>query len=282
MAEIEFHLHPFIEKNSIIDIVQAMDSRNLDILAMESLDNSLFSFILEKTKEIYPGIIYDQSGIRLSNGKYFLKAREYNTKENLHILTVGYSMDDAVPKTEIRKIIDNGLNNEALVLLDHPFVDNGKTKTAGHISVELEQELEKICREYSGAIALEWNGYCIPWIRQILKFGLNTMGFDMKYYDVNQRAEELSNSLKEQGYNVPIIADTDLHTRKRRYLNYLGTARIITDVDGETPKEILNSIKKNIFQNKHKNIKRYVPASHLLEAFCLPILLPQFFNKPRA
>ncbi len=282
MAHIELHVHPFLGRNTINDVAQAMDNQGLDILAMESLDDSLFPFVVEQSKKVYPTAVADQSGVRLPNGKYFLNAREYNTKENLHVLTAGHSMDSAVPDTEIRRVIDNALSNGALVLLDHPFVDNGKTRTAGHISDELEHELEKICKEYSGNVTLEWNGYCIPWIRQALKHGLNAVGFGINYHDINQKAEALSASLSEQGYNVPVVADTDLHARTKRYLQYMGTSRIITLVEGETPRDIVASMRTNIFAGNYENDKQYVSSLHLLEAFCVPIILPKHFKKPRA
>ena len=282
MAHIELHVHPFLGSNTISDVVQAMEERQLDVLAMESLDCSLFQHVAERTKGYFPTSVCDNSGIRLPNGRYFLNAREYNTKENLHILTVGYSLDDATPHTEIREIIDKGLANGALILLDHPFVDNGKTRTAGHISEELGQELESICKEYSGQVTLEWNSYCVPWIRQGLRQGLNAVGLDIRYHDVNKKVEEFSESLKKQGYNVPIIADTDLHARTRRHLQHMGTARIITNVQGETPGQIVASMRRNIFKGEYENVKRYVSSLHLLEAFCVPILLPRYFKKPRS
>ncbi len=282
MTNIELQVHPFLGKNTITDVVQAMDNQGLDILAMESLNDSLFPFIVEEAKKAYPTAVTDKSGIILPNGKYLLNAREYNTRENLHILTIGYSMDSASPNTEIRRIIDEGLSNEALILLDHPFIDNGKTKTAGHISDELTLELEKICKEYSGQVTLEWNSYCIPWMRQVLKYGLNAVGFNIKYHDVNKRVEKLSNSLKKQGYNVPLIADTDLHARTKRYLQYMGTSRIISPVEGQTPSEIVDSIRRNIFAGNYENVKKYVSSFHLLATFCVPIMLPNHFEKSRA
>jgi hypothetical protein len=283
MADIELHVHPFMEKNRITDIVQAMVRRNLDVLAMESLDASLFPHILEETRKFYAGIRVDSAGIGLSEGRYLLNAREYNTKENIHILTVGYSMDDANPKTEIRKVIDGGLANKALVILDHPFVDNVKTKTAGHISEKLEDELAKICTEYSGKIALEWNAYCIPWVRHGLKHLLNFMGFDVRYHDVNKKAEELSAELRGKGYNVPVVADTDLHARDKKLLQAMGTARIITDAEGETPAEVVSSMRKNIFKGDYKNVnEKPVSFSHAFSAFFLPVLFPKYFPKPRA
>ena len=281
MANIELHVHPFLENNSIVDVVEAMSQRELDVLALESLDASLYPKVVEEMKKHYSSLRIDDAGVTLSNGLHLLNAREYNTKEGLHVLTVGYSMDDATPSTEIRKIIDNGLENCAFVLLDHPFVDNGKTKTAGHISHELEEELVSICKEYSGLVALEWNGYCIPWMRKVLKQGLNLAGVEVKYSDVNKRAEALSQLLSTQGYNVPIVADTDLHARRKRYLQHMGSGRIIASVRGDTARDIVISMKQKIFRGDYVNQMKYVSSAHLIEAFCIPIMARKLFKKPR-
>ncbi len=115
-----------------------------------------------------------------------------------------------------------------------------------------------------------------------MKYGLNFIGLDVKYHDVNQKAEELSQKLKIEEYNCPIVADTDLHARTKRHLKNIGTARIRTETSGESPRDIVDSIKKNIFENKHENVKKYVSSLHLLEAFCFPILFQSYFEKPRA
>ena len=282
MADIELHVHPFLGNNSVSDVVEAMEDRGLNVLALEILDDTVYPFVQEQVGRVYPGAMQDAKGIRLPNGKYLLNAIEYNTREGIHILTIGYSMDEANPQTEIRKIIENGLENNALVLLDHPFVDNIGTRTAGHISDELEQELVGLCKEYSGSVALEWNGYCIPWMRQVLKHVLNVAGKGMKYHDVNKKAEELSEKLKRDGFNVPVVADTDLHGRSKRMLKHMGTSRVITDIEGETPTEVVDSLRKNIFSGDYENVKKYVSSAHLLEAFCIPILFPNQFHKPRS
>jgi hypothetical protein len=278
---IDLHLHPFISDSTIEDVVGAMDTTGLDVVALEALDQSIHPSVEKMVREKYSDSFFDPSGIRLPNGKYILNAREYGTKENLHLITVGYSVDDATPQTEIRRVIDAGLGHGAFVLLDHPFVDNGRTKTAGHISAELEREVEQICKEYSGQIALEWNGYCVPWIRWVIKNALNVFGAGIRYHDVNQKAEELSAKLQKEGYNVPVVPDTDLHVRSKRHLKYMGTARIITDIDGETPREVVDSMKKNVFDRRYECVKMPVDFMHLLEAFCLPAVLP-YFKKPRA
>lgn len=282
MADIDIHVHPFLGNNSIVDVVDAMGNVSLDVVALETLNTSVYPHVLKEVLKHYPKSIPSKAGIKLPNGQYILNAREYDTKENLHILTVGYSLNDATPQTEIRKIIDKGLENNALVVLDHPYADNKKTRTAGHISKELEQTVEDLCKEYSGEIVLEWNGYCDPRIRRPLMVALNYLGIPTSYHDVNKKAEELSKKLKEKGYNVPVLADTDLHARTKKHLEAMGTSRFKTNLEGETPKEIVESMKKNIFSGNYENIKKYVSAKHLLSAFCFPIILPFIYKKPRS
>ncbi|RLJ00904.1 MAG: hypothetical protein DRP08_06150, partial [Candidatus Aenigmatarchaeota archaeon] len=227
---IELHLHPFLgKKNNIEDVIEAMDDTKLDIVAIEALDHTLHNQVIEEIKSKYPEAYSDDYGTMLPDGKCILRAREYNTKETVHVLTVGYTLDSANPTTEIREIIDKCLEKDALVIIDHPFVDNAKTRTAGHISKELEEEITRLCKEYSGQITLEWNGYSIPWIRKGLKYMLKLLGHTVLYHDINEKAEELSSALKSEGCNVPVIADTDLHARKKKHLQYMGTSRIVSD-----------------------------------------------------
>ncbi len=283
--DIELHTHPFLEYNSIVDVVEAMDKRGLDVLALESLESfggSLYPKVLEETSMYYL-TESDDVGIKLlHNGKYLLNAREYNTLEGFHILTVGYSFNQANSQTEIREIIEKGLDHNALVILDHSYVDNGVTRTAGHISEVQEKELEQLCREYSGEIALEWNGYCLPGVRRALKCVLNAVGHKTRYHDVNEKAKELSERLKKENRNVPLVTDTDLHARSRWHLSAMGTARIITDVEGECASDIVRSMKNNIFAGNYKNVEKYVGLAHLLSAYCIPILFPKTFLNPRS
>lgn len=282
MANIEFHVHPYFGRNNLKDVITAMNQRNIDILGLESLNESIFPYIVKEAKKLFNKIYVDQYGIRLPNKKYILNAREYTTKEHFHILTIGYSKDEVSTKTEIRKIIDDSLNKNALVILDHPFIDNIKTRTAGHISEKMESYLEDLCKDYTGLITIEWNSYCIPWMRKVLKSGLNSFGFKIQYYDVNQKVELLSKKLSLLGYNVPVIADTDLHARTKRQLLLMGTSLITSNVTGDNTSEIFISLKKNIFTGNYNNIKRYVSSFHLITNFCLPVLMPWKYERPRA
>jgi len=279
MAQIDLHVHPF--KNSIYDIVNAMDSAGIDVLGLESLDASIYKLIVEQANKAYPYAAADDAGVKLPNGKFLLNGREYTTLESLHLLTIGFSYEPAKQPDEAKRIIEHSLEHNAIVILDHPFVDNGKTKTAGHVSSEFAGWMEYLCKEYSGHVALEWNAYCIPWMRNVLMQGLNLAGLGLSYYDVNLKAEELSAKLQKEEYNVPILADTDLHARNKRLLQRMGTARVISPLEGSTAYEIVQSLKRNIFARNYENVKEYVSSAHLLEAFCLPVVFPGLFEKSR-
>ena len=288
-AGVEVHLHPFLGNYRVVDIVQAMRRRNLSAIALEILDDEINDRVAKEARQFYPNMLEDEYGMRLATGEVLFRGREYSTAEGFHILTVGYSDRTATKDTEIRRIIDAGLEHNAFVLLDHIFVDNVYTRTAGHIDGRLEEEVENLCREYSGKIALEWNGYCVPWMRKVLQ-EIVRVGSIVKpefkgrgeYHDVNKKSIELSQRLIEEGYNVPIIADTDLHARSKHLLDAMGTARFTVDLRGESPEEILASMKGEIFAGRHKNQFEYVSMWHMLEAFCFPILFPKLFPKPRS
>ncbi len=211
-----------------------------------------------------------------------LNAREYNTREGLHVLTVGHSVDDATPMTEIRRVIDGGLQHGALVVLDHPYVDNGETWTMGHISEEKEAELEALCKEYPGQVALEWNAYCVPWMRAGLKHAMNLVGGNVQYHDVNKKVERLSENLEAQGYNSPVVADTDLHARSKRHLDAMGTGHFVAHIGTSCGGEVVADMKHKVFAGLHENVKEYVDFWHSLTAFCLPMVLKPFYSKPRA
>ena len=56
---------------------------------------------------------------------------------------------------------------------------------------------------------------------------------------MNRKAEELSINLFFQGYNVPIVAGSDVHAKNPKLMNSMGKGRFIIDIEGSTPYEIL-------------------------------------------
>ena len=81
-ANIDLHVHPF--DNSIVDVIGAMMGRNINMVGLEALDDSIYSRVVEETKKVFPKIKYDSAGIKFPNIGYILNAREYNTKEGFH------------------------------------------------------------------------------------------------------------------------------------------------------------------------------------------------------
>ena len=296
-AKIDLHVHPFFEQgNSLTDVVKAMQRTGIDIVGLERFNGQLFQQVCEQAQGLFYPQIPDDAGVILGGGVLQSKenrvvifnAREYDTRERIHLLTIGWSDSSATPDTEMRRVIDTALKHGALVILDHPFVDNEFTRTAGHISDQKAQLLERICEEYIGEIAVEWNGYCVPWMRAALQpvvkalYAARIVPHDCTYHDVNKKAEEFVEQMRAKGYNIPLIADTDLHARNPGLLNAIGTAYVTATVEGERASEILASMKRAIFRGAYQNHEEYVSGLHLLRAFCLPVLFPAIYAKPRA
>lgn len=212
----------------------------------------------------------DSQAVRIKKeGKqyYILRAAELETNENFHIITIGG--DTIKPYQPLYKMVEQAINQDLIVVLDHIFVSNKFLGT--EIDKEEERKVRKVCRRYSGEVALEWNGYCIPWVRELLGGK-----------DVNSKIIKLSETMKKHGYNVPVVADTDLHARSKRALNMIGTARIISEINLGSGKDIVKSVKNNIFSKKYENVYDTVPFfSHLLPYFAIPYLLGKFYHRPR-
>jgi hypothetical protein len=62
----------------------------------------------------------------------------------------------------------------------------------------------------------------------------------------------------------------------------MGRARFTTYIEGETVREAVDSMIRNVFEGRYESVKKYVGSLHLIEAFCLPIIMPTYFKKPRA
>lgn len=272
-AGVELHAHPFLGKNKIMDIARAIEMNNLNVVALEEMNNSIYSKLKKGIQAYFPNTVDDAAGIRYDGERFILNAGEYETKEGFHLLTIGHSIYSLKKDTEIRKLIDETLQKNAIPIIAHPFVDNGRTLTAGHISKEKEKELADLCSEYPGQIALEWNGYCHPGIRKVLKGVLNIMGQNIEYFDVNKKAYDFANSPEIIKHKIPVVPGTDVHATNKKHLFIMGTSTLFTNIKGETPEDILNSIKENIFLKKdYAFADSYVSAAHLVSAFGIPVL----------
>lgn len=275
-AGIETHFHN-LDSFNIEDIAKVMNKNQISVIAIESRNPNFFPDLKEDMLKNY-GITSDLTGFIFSN-KCFLNAVEYNTIEKFHVLVIGQTPFEKYNNIEIRRLIDSSLELNSLVIIAHPFVDNGITKKTGHIDLETENILETICGEYGNQIALEWNAYSNPSLRFLLKNGLNLLGHKTKYSDTNKKSEELSKYLEYRGINVPIVTGTDSHPKNLEDLLFIGKSRMIMDIEGESAQEVISSIKKNIFKKNYKNIKSYSNIPHIIKEIAFPYISEYIYQK---
>lgn len=285
-SHIEFHTHPYFNNYGLEDIIKAMKKNKIDIIGLEYLNRPIFDELNRYADELKQKGYKkenDNHVIKISDDErdyFILRAKEIRTKDNFDIITIG---SDNIPHEQnIRNVIDDGLEQSILLIFDHPFVDNSWVNR--EINQEKRKELEKICKEYTGNLALEWNGYCKPWLRKLLGGK-----------DVNNMVVELSKKLYNEGYNLPVLADSDIHARSKSSLKTLGTGRIIANTYVKTGNTLIDSMKKSIFSygegKGYKNIKKTVPLTHFVFNFGIPYLnqkiseiyppFKKFFDRPR-
>lgn len=277
--KIQLHVHPFFVSYDFVDVINAAKKKKIDILALERLNNNIFSDLIERSKKLPPHYKTDSDSISIKildkeDGKtlYILKAIELETKENFHLINIGDC--EVKSRSNIEAIIENALKNDCLVIFDHPFANSRNVRK--DITEEKEAEIEKICKKYSNSIYLEWNAYCIPWVRELIGGG-----------DANKKVEKLSTDLSEQGYNTPIVTDSDVHARYKWSLNEIDKASIKSEkINVNSGKNIISSLKKNINSGNYKTNKEYVSFMHLMFNFCLPLTINKIYKKfcknPRA
>jgi hypothetical protein len=278
-ANIELHTHPYFENYGLEAILQAMKKNGLDIIALEYLNKPCFPDVLAESKKLKNlGYIVndDEIAIQIEKDKqsfYILKALEIHTKENFHLLSIGY--DDLLPFSPMQKMIDTANKYGAITIFDHPIVDNNAVWR--NISKQKQKEVIQICYNNSNQLALEWNGYCEELYWNTVKL------FGKK----NVNEEVLMTSLFLQldyNSNNPVVTDTDIHARQVGALSAIGTARIITDIDTSSGYQIIQTMKESIFQKNHTNTCKTVSLPHFIQYFALPYLTNKainVFNRPR-
>jgi hypothetical protein len=280
-SQIELHSHIYLDRYGLEKVVEVMDQNELNVVAPLYLNAQSFED-LKRAAEAIRKFGYvpeaDDLAIRIErDGKryFLLRGAELDTskdeyKPNFHIITLGY--DGVRPLQPIRTMIDDALSHDAFVIWDHPLVNN--SNAAKQTPDHLVSAMKYLCRAYSGKLALEWNGYCIPWIRKALGGR-----------DVNRDIVEFSADLAASGSNNPVVTDTDLHARTRFALKVLGTSRIKTDLDLSSGADIIRSLKRNVFSGDYKNTYKTVPLLHFVPCWGIPYALHRFAGidlyKPR-
>jgi len=289
-SHIELHAHPYFEEYPLVDLIRAMERKRLDIIALEQLNTPIF----DDVRRLSSGLL--QYGYRVDSDdlamrvekdgeqRYILRAKESDTSDDFHMLTIG--SDDVESWRPFRTMTDEALERGSFLIYDHPFVTNGNVFKG--IDPLKRKEVEKNCIAYSGEMALEWNGYCKEIYWKVNEF-LGQLGIDvLGGIDVNHEVLKLSQRLAEEGYNIPVIADTDVHARSAGALGAIGTGRIkVDDIDFTSGRTIIDSLKEAVFAGEHENTYRTVPITHFIPYFAIPYLasrvpgIRELYNRPR-
>ncbi len=265
LVDVELHAHLNFGRYNLCDVIEVMEAKMLDVVVPVGQGYSVFYEIARDARSLPKGFFKvdaDELAIKVEhNGTffYFLKGVELATQEAngdvAHMIMIGYDMYEEWQPMDV--MIDRALEKDALVILNHPFVDTKNLRNV--MSPERGQQWIERCKKYSGKVALDYNGYCIPWVRKLL-------GGE----DVNQSVLDLSRALELDGANVPVVSGTDLHARSRRSLEALGTARTSMDVDTTSGRTIVDSLKQQIFEGVHENRYQTVPfLSHFVPCWAM-------------
>lgn len=281
IEKIDFHVHPFLENYEVGVIVEAMQKNEIGMLGLPNYNN-IDNFIQirqesEKLKEEY-FVESDSIAVKIKNydeEKYLLRATELECEGNFQLVIIG-NTEGLDPRASVQENIETGLNNNSIVVIDHPFAD-AKSIHKG-ITKEKIKFLEQLVKTYEDNISWEWNSYCIPWIR--LPIGIAyTLTKGHSCYDVNHRLERFANEEIEKGRKVNIVADSDVHARVKWLLNEAGRAHIRVEkekIDYGSGQKIISSLNCCIKQKEgigYLNHKDYVSVFHLVSGLIIPLTL---------
>lgn len=269
--QIELHVHPYFENYSMLDLVNAIDAAGLNVVALQKLGGKFY----DEVRKLADGlkthgykVDSDDIAIKLERDSkqiYILRSAEIPTSDGFHLLTIGH--DIFPPYLPMRNIIYQALEGGCFVVWDHPFANARYPMFP--VSKRRRDEIERVCKDYNNQMALEWNGYCLRQYWGMLgPFGL----------DANRKVLEFSEMLKQQGYNIPVVTDTDLHGRDKNSLREMGRARLIADIDTTSGRDIVQSLRNSVFTGSHQNTYRTVSLRHFILYFMIPLFLEMAFG----
>ncbi len=300
--KIDFHVHPHFKNYNSKAVVDAMSARKVDILGLAGYNKDTFDEnrrIFDELEERYGekySVENDNLIIKIKdksiNKKYsILRVGEYNNKEGFHLLVFG-NQKGIKEGSPIEENIEAALSTDSFVVLDHPFiaqhcaekrkggiVDRTLSLLLDYADIDKKKEdfLFRVCEKYSGNIAIEWNGYPIPSLRNVIDKSLQPLRLlrieEIRFEDINKKVESLEEKLRKGGKNCPLVADTDLHAPYKKDLLLIGTANIKADVDVESGSVLQKSLKEKIFFHDYEINKGYVPISHFIISYAFPVLL---------
>lgn len=269
-ADLQFH--PFKCNNyGLVDILKEMEEKKLDVLAALDYDwdedVSLYPVteITQDVRDKYFIKEYDnffcytskKTGDRLFIvlGQEIEVASRMDRNWNFHFLSIGArGIKARFVEDAIEEIIEKG----GIPIWDHPFVE--PDQNYNDISKKREGKLLSLFMQYKGKVALEWNGYSLPFIRLCLKpFG---------YGNINKKVERWAKIC-----NMPLIPTTDVHGKNKNLMKDIGICYIEIVLDEAFPsKDVIMLLKEKIISLNFDSKKGYVSFSHFVQGFGLDLL----------
>lgn len=265
--KLDLQVHLF-SQYSLSCVLRKMEERGLDGVALldyswdprtwrpteRDLIEGCAPFVLEEPKE--ENVYFFRNPITGKRLCLILGQEVAPPHQECHILSVGAL---GIGRDTPGQIIEDILAKGGLPIIDHPFAD--PQACFRDIDRAKTGFLYSLCQEYRGRIALEWNGYCIPFLRRCLRSG-----------DVNRKVNELGRKLK-----LPVVPTSDLHATNKRTLGAIGTAYI--DVLPMLKRgSILPGLRDAILQFQFNPHEEYVSVWHFMEAFAMSYVKSRWFG----
>lgn len=197
---------------------------------------------------------------RFSNNEknfYLIKGDEITSKQGISFIVLGHNGE--ITANNLEDIARESRDKNGIVIINTPFVDDNSFLSAKRINKEAEKQLYNLCEnKNTRPDAIEWNAYCIRYLRKILNGR-----------DVNEEAETLADK-----YNIPLVATTGLQARKLRHLNHMATSFIaIPEKDiGKGNENITEAIKNNITNYNFGIHQQYTSELCLADTFAVPMI----------
>lgn len=246
-------------------VLEAMERKGIDAIALlyYKWEPETFSSISElgtETMKDYQMIRPEKNILMFKSKKtgkvlWVILGQEVATAdEEWHILSIGATN---VKSGSLSSTIGGIKGRGGIPIIDHPFAD--PKRRYRDITPDKEEELEKTCQLFEGMVALEWNAYCVPWIRKLLPGG---------YDDCNAKTERLGSKL-----GFPVIPTSDLHVNNAWSAGKVGTSFIEIPEDKLHPQELIDSLKENIFSFGFESQKKYVPSVFFSINYGFPLIL---------
>jgi len=275
----------FSKITKVLKVLRTMERKNLECIAplnygwddahMElSFLNQLQNPELREAYEI--GI--DDNLIKFRNKTtnkeiYFILGHEVGINcrgkdQEFHLLSIGVDSEKIKHRECLEDSLDDIWAHDGMPILDHAFSDPQHNFRDVQPGSEKGKEIEEILRKYKENLPAEWNAYCLPDVRNAMRFfGLGDYG------DSNKKLEMLAEKLKQEGIQIRIVPTSDIHFVTQNADEELGKAFIAipsTDINTTSCKKFVNSIYDAIKSGNYEPSRQYVSLFHFIPNWGLP------------